>query len=68
MRKWFTTPDVASFLDYDEIPPVYHVLQGKLEPNGDISHHGHLAQVDCDCRPRIEETLDKLIVIHKRDV
>lgn len=61
-RPWLALP---SHTDNEELLWV-DVVPG-VEVNGIPVHHGHQIGPDCDCHPRIEMTIDKMIIIHKED-
>lgn len=68
MRQWIAAPDPIFSPDArDEEIYVRHVVPGKLGETGEPITHGHILNADCDCKPRIEETLDTIIVIHRWD-
>lgn len=64
LREWLVIPKADAYIFPDR--EICHVVQG-AKVNGGDTYHGHELSLDCDCRPRIEETLDVLIVIHRYD-
>lgn len=65
-RQWIAVLDTDERIR--EGPFIRHVVQGQIGNVGEPIIHGHDLTLDCDCRPRVEETLDMLIVIHRPDV
>lgn len=66
LRQWIAVLDADE--EVREGPFIRHVVPGRIGEAGEPLIHGHILDAACDCRPRIEETLDTLIVIHRHDV
>ena len=65
MREWLVVRE-AEGMDEDDLI-VRHIVQGVFSPEGNVVAHGHTFSADCDCRPRIENALDVVLVIHRWD-